>query len=76
MTNDEVVRQLFAACQSAGVDPDTVLSHFNEQDIDAYGQALAEGWIPAAVLPKWMRSTAETIASGRCLCRKCSGESS
>lgn len=71
MTADRTIEKLFAACRVAGVDPEAIFQHFDEADIDAYGQALAEGWIPAASLPRWMSCTAATIASGRCLCRTC-----
>ena len=71
MTPDQTVERLFTACRSAGVDPDIVFEHFDEQDITAYAEALAEGWIPADHLPRWMASTAQTIREKRCLCRKC-----
>lgn len=67
----DAVDALIAACRVANADPEAILQHFDEADIDAYGQALAEGWIPAADLPRWMSSTAATIASGRCLCWTC-----
>ena len=71
MNAGEVVEQLFAACRAANADPEAIFQHFDEADIDAYGQALEQGWIPAASLPRWMSCTAATIASGRCLCRAC-----
>lgn len=71
MTAGEVVEQLFAACRSAGVDPGIVFEHFDRADIAAYREALERGWIDPAALPRWMDSTAATIASGRCLCRAC-----
>lgn len=76
MTPDQTVERLFTACRSAGVDPEPLFAHFADADVRAYGEALERGWIDPADLPKWMASTGETIASGRCLCRKCSGESS
>jgi hypothetical protein len=71
MKNDEAVRRLFAACRVGGVDAEKVFQHYDTDDIDSYREALERGWIDSTNLPKWMRSTAATIASGRCLCRTC-----
>ncbi len=71
MKNDEVVRQLFNACRSAGVDPGIVFEHFADADVRSYGEALERGWIDPADLPKWMASAERTVLEGRCLCGKC-----
>lgn len=71
MTAGQTIEKLFNACRIAGVDPDLIFQHFDDADIREYGRAMGEGWIPAASLPRWMDSTAATIASGRCLCRAC-----
>jgi len=71
MSLDEVSKLLWTACRAAGVDPETIFEHFGEADIRAYAEALADGSIRAADLPRWIASTARTIADGRCLCRAC-----
>ncbi len=71
MTPDQTVERLFTACRSAGVDPDIVFAHYDDADVQAYGEALGAGWIPLDQLHLWMTSTARTIAEGRCLCRTC-----
>lgn len=65
------IELLHAACQSAGVDAEAIFSHFDEADIRAYAEALADGSVKAADLPRWMASTRATIADGRCLCAAC-----
>ena len=69
--NESAGKMLWRACEAAGVSAEQIFSHWNEADIDAYAEALAEGWIPADHLPRWMASTAQTIREKRCLCRKC-----
>ncbi len=71
MSLDEVSKLLWAACRAAGVDPQVVFAHYDERDIAAYAAALRDGSVKHADLPKWMESTARTIADGRCLCRAC-----
>lgn len=71
MNAGAVVEQLFAACRSAGVDPEVIFAHYDEADVRSYGEALERGWIDPADLPKWMASTARTIRDGRCLCLPC-----
>jgi len=65
------VQLLRAACMHAGADAELIFAHWNEADIEAYAAALADGSIRAADLPRWIASTARTIADGRCLCRAC-----
>ena len=71
MRMDEVSKLLWAACRAAGVDPQVVFAHWNEADVRAYAEALADGAVKHADLPAWMASTRATIADGRCLCRAC-----
>lgn len=71
MTLDEVSKLLWTACMQAGVDAELIFAHWNEADIAAYAEALRDGSVKAADLPRWMASTARTIADGRCLCRAC-----
>ncbi len=74
MNAGEVVEQLFAACRSAGVDSGIVFEHYDAADIAAYAAALRDGSVRREDLHLWMRSTALTIAEGRCLCRACSAD--
>ena len=74
MTNNETVKALVHACRVAGVDAETIFAHFDEADIREYASHLsAPGGIAPEQLPRWMASTAATIADGRCLCRACKG---
>lgn len=65
------VQLLRTACIQAGVDPENVFNHYDRRDIEAYAAALADGSVRSEDLHLWMRSTALTIAEGRCLCREC-----
>lgn len=71
MTAGQTIEKLFNACRVAGVDAEKVFQHCDTDDIDAYAEALEQGWIPEDDLPRWMSCTAATIASGRCLCPAC-----
>lgn len=70
MTGAEAVAALVAACREAGADVPTIFAHFDDADVQAYAEALAS-WLPLDQLHLWMRSTARTIAEGRCLCQGC-----
>lgn len=70
MTGAEAVAALVAACREAGADVPTIFAHFDDADVQAYADALAS-WLSLDQLHLWMRSTAATIAEGRCLCRAC-----
>jgi hypothetical protein len=67
------IELLLRACQTAGVDPELIFEHFDEADLCAYRDALADGSVRHEDLPRWMESTAATIRDGRCLCRACKG---
>jgi len=71
MTLDEVSKLLWTACMQAGVDAELIFAHWNEADIAAYAEALRDGAVKTADLPRWMASTRATIADGRCLCPAC-----
>lgn len=72
MSVTETAAALVAACRDAGVDAQLIFGHWGERDLEAYREALAApDGIRAADLPKWMASTARTIAEGRCLCAPC-----
>jgi len=68
------VQLLRAACTQAGADAELIFAHWNEADVRAYRDALADGSVKAADLPRWMASTARTIRDRRCLCRACSAD--
>lgn len=73
MSPRDTAERLLSACQQAGVDPEVIFAHYDEADLCAYREALRDGSVKAADLPKWMESTAATIRDGRCLCRACKG---
>lgn len=73
MTAGQTIELMFNACRVGGVDAELLFEHFDRADIAAYREALERGWIDSADLPKWMESTALTIAERRCLCGACKG---
>ena len=72
MSVTETAAALVHACRVAGVDAAIVFQHFDGRDLEAYREALAApDGIAVPDLHLWMRSTAQTIADGRCLCEGC-----
>jgi len=71
MADTHVIDRLIAACTDAGVDPEVAFEHLDDMDVEEYGRALRQGWVPVANLPRFMRSLSESIAAGRCLCSRC-----
>ena len=71
MNESEVSKLLWAACIQAGVDPELIFEHYDEADLRAYAEAIADGSVRREDLHRWMASTAATIADGRCLCGTC-----